>query len=124
MTVFEKVSNEYLKILENCSSNVKKCIIQKVIHRIEIGANTLKIFWNLNGSFYENEVELLNDNYKQSTPAASAGVLLKENIVGVSSSLTNGVTDGARTRDKRNHNPLLYQLNYSHHNSSFDYGRS
>lgn len=31
----------------------------------------------------------------------------------------NGVTDGARTHDKRNHNPLLYQLNYGHHNYSF-----
>ncbi len=27
----------------------------------------------------------------------------------------NGVTDGARTRDTRNHNPVLYQLNYGHH---------
>ena len=27
----------------------------------------------------------------------------------------NGVTDGARTHDDRNHNPGLYQLSYSHH---------
>ena len=27
----------------------------------------------------------------------------------------NGVPDGARTRDKQNHNLLLYQLNYGHH---------
>ncbi len=27
----------------------------------------------------------------------------------------NGVTDGTRTRDNRNHNPGLYQLSYSHH---------
>ena len=26
----------------------------------------------------------------------------------------NGVTDGARTRDHRNHNPGLYQLSYNH----------
>jgi hypothetical protein len=26
-----------------------------------------------------------------------------------------GVTDGARTRDHRNHNPGLYQLSYNHH---------
>ncbi len=25
-----------------------------------------------------------------------------------------GVTDGARTRDNRNHNPGLYQLSYGH----------
>ena len=27
----------------------------------------------------------------------------------------NGVDDGARTHDTRNHNPMLYQLNYIHH---------
>ena len=26
-----------------------------------------------------------------------------------------GVGDGTRTRDTRNHNPMLYQLNYTHH---------
>ncbi len=26
----------------------------------------------------------------------------------------NGVGDGARTRDNRNHNPGLYQLSYTH----------
>ena len=25
------------------------------------------------------------------------------------------VSDGARTHDTRNHNPMLYQLNYTHH---------
>ncbi len=29
--------------------------------------------------------------------------------------LENGVADGARTRDNRNHNPGLYQLSYGHH---------
>jgi len=27
----------------------------------------------------------------------------------------NGVADGTRTHDNRNHNPGLYQLSYSHH---------
>ena len=27
----------------------------------------------------------------------------------------NGVNDGTRTRDNRNHNPGLYQLSYNHH---------
>ena len=27
---------------------------------------------------------------------------------------TNGVANGIRTRDNRNHNPGLYQLSYSH----------
>lgn len=29
--------------------------------------------------------------------------------------MINGVTDGARTHDNRNHNPGLYQLSYGHH---------
>lgn len=27
----------------------------------------------------------------------------------------DGVIDGTRTRDNRNHNPGLYQLSYDHH---------
>ena len=27
----------------------------------------------------------------------------------------NGVSDGARTRDNWGHNPVLYQLSYTHH---------
>ncbi len=30
----------------------------------------------------------------------------------------NGVDDGIRTHDDRNHNPGLYQLSYAHHNST------
>ena len=29
----------------------------------------------------------------------------------------SGVSDGARTRDHRNHNPGLYQLSYTHHSN-------
>ena len=29
----------------------------------------------------------------------------------------DGVTDGTRTHDSRNHNPGLYQLSYGHHRS-------
>ncbi len=30
----------------------------------------------------------------------------------------NGVNDGARTHDNRNHNPGLYQLSYAHHKTN------
>ena len=30
-------------------------------------------------------------------------------------SMKNGVSDGDRTHDHRNHNPELYQLSYAHH---------
>ena len=29
--------------------------------------------------------------------------------------MSYGVDDGTRTRDTRNHNPMLYQRNYTHH---------
>ena len=34
----------------------------------------------------------------------------------------NGVADGARTHDNRNHNPGLYQLSYSHHKKTCRFG--
>ncbi len=37
-----------------------------------------------------------------------------------------GVADGGRTRDLRSHNPVLYQLSYSHHYNywnRYPYGR-
>ena len=33
----------------------------------------------------------------------------------------NGVAEGDRTLDHRNHNPALYQLSYSHHYSLLTY---
>src|SRR5258706_15587062 len=36
----------------------------------------------------------------------------------------NGVADGIRTHDNRNHNPGLYQLSYSHHCVDQDRSRS
>ena len=33
----------------------------------------------------------------------------------VSSTKENGVDDGTRTHDDRDHNPGLYQLSYAHH---------
>lgn len=38
----------------------------------------------------------------------------KAHIIYNYAGLKSGVTDGARTRDNRNHNPGLYQLSYSH----------
>jgi hypothetical protein len=32
----------------------------------------------------------------------------------------NGVTEGTRTPDTRDHNPVLYQLSYSHHAGTDD----
>jgi hypothetical protein len=35
-----------------------------------------------------------------------------------------GVSDGGRTRDNRDHNPVLYQLSYTHHVQAAVYGRA
>ncbi|KTC95742.1 hypothetical protein Lery_2037 [Legionella erythra] len=32
--------------------------------------------------------------------------------------ILNGVNDGTRTHDNRDHNPGLYQLSYAHHNDT------
>ena len=37
--------------------------------------------------------------------------------------MKNGVDDGARTHDNRNHNPGLYQLSYVHHKQNGAPGR-
>ncbi len=38
-----------------------------------------------------------------------------ETFLPVPHGLSSGVTDGARTRDLRSHNPMLYLLSYGHH---------
>ncbi len=96
---FTKISEHYLRLLENCTDEVKKKIIQKVIHRIEIGDGSLKIFWNLSGEYYKKEIDLIDLKAQNSTPAITAGVLTKNNfVIRGSSSLTNGVDDGALAR--------------------------
>gem|GEM_PF-2252082 len=45
----------------------------------------------------------------------SATIPFRDSPLPKSSDMKNGVADGARTRDNRNHNPVLYQLNYGHH---------
>ncbi|GEM_PF-4914883 len=42
----------------------------------------------------------------------SEGAAFYEMVFG---KLKDGVNDGVRTRDNRNHNPGLYQLSYAHH---------
>ena len=50
--------------------------------------------------------------------AQDRGMVCKEKseLKGLNSlSFLNGVGDGTRTHDNRNHNPGLYQLSYTHH---------
>jgi hypothetical protein len=42
-------------------------------------------------------------------------VVIFNNASGDHSIIKNGVNDGTRTHDNRDHNPGLYQLSYAHH---------
>ena len=57
------------------------------------------------------------DHIKQSIP-----VVPRDRDVYRSSEI-NGVDDGTRTHDDRDHNPGLYQLSYAHHCSSEFYSK-
>lgn len=39
--------------------------------------------------------------------------------LGISSEVSTGVANAARTRDLLNHNQMLYQLSYGHHSAVF-----
>lgn len=41
---------------ENPDANVKKMILQKFVRRVEIGPDSVKIYWNVDKEFYLNEV--------------------------------------------------------------------
>jgi hypothetical protein len=42
-----------------------------------------------------------------------------EKARGLNTNRGNGVDDGTRTHDDRDHNPGLYQLSYAHHGSAY-----
>jgi DNA invertase Pin-like site-specific DNA recombinase len=63
---FAKVASKTLKETEDF--NVKRMILQKFIRRVEIGVESVKIFWNLDKDFYETELKI-----KEFSPANSAG---------------------------------------------------
>ena len=54
---------------------------------------------------------------KSSVSTNSTTPALPERIVSLVRLINrkNGVDDGVRTHDRRNHNPELYQLSYAHH---------
>lgn len=56
-------------LLENSDMNFRKMLLQKFIHRIEVGVDKVKIYWNLDRDHYERELKL------SSIPASEAGVL-------------------------------------------------
>jgi site-specific DNA recombinase len=45
-------------LLENPDFNIKRSILQKFIHRVEIGIDSMKIYWNLDQSLLESELKI------------------------------------------------------------------
>lgn len=87
---FAKFAAKSLK--ENPDFNVRRTIMQKFIKRIEIGVDSIKIFWNLDKDHYNREIKL--NLLAESTLANTAGVgFQKLKNVG-SHSLTNGAAGG------------------------------
>jgi hypothetical protein len=51
---FSKIVKKSLS--ENPDANVKKMILQKFVRRVEIGPDSVKIYWNVDKEFYTNEI--------------------------------------------------------------------
>lgn len=79
---FAKFASKSLK--ETTDFNVRRMILQKFIRRVEIGVDSVKIYWNLDKIFYERELKI-------KTPP-KGGVFIKSANVG-SQSLTFGAQD-------------------------------
>lgn len=49
-----------LTIKNNPDFNIRRNLLQKFIHRVEIGVDSIKIYWNLDKDFYEQELKIKN----------------------------------------------------------------
>lgn len=86
LETFEKFAKQAAQTLKDTTDfNVKRMILQKFIRRVEIGVDSVKIYWNLDKEFFESELKIKN-------PRREAGVLNCSINVG-SQSLTNGAQD-------------------------------
>ncbi len=71
---------------ESPDANVKKMILQKFVRRVEIGPDSVKIYWNVDKEFYINEIS-------QAKACDSFKVIHSSGNVG-SNSLTYGALGG------------------------------
>ncbi len=62
---FEKFARIFLKTInESADLGMKKNIMQKFIHRIEIGVDQIKVKWKVDRLHYESETHLLRMSSK------------------------------------------------------------
>jgi hypothetical protein len=78
---FKRIAKKTL--LENPDFNIERNILQKFIHRVEIGVESMRIFWNLDQENYESELKIKK-------PEARDSGFLKHSANVDSQSLTNG----------------------------------
>ncbi len=53
---FAQIASKTLK--ENPDFNLKRSLLQKFIYRVEIGVESIKIYWNLDQEFFERELKI------------------------------------------------------------------
>ncbi len=91
---FEQIAEIASKTLkENPDFNLKRSLLQKFVHRVEIGVDSVKIYWNLDQEFFERELKIKK-------PEARDSGFLKTHTFPSNSgsqSLTNGARDWTRT---------------------------
>ncbi len=86
---FAEIASKALK--ENPDFNLKRSLLQKFIYRIEIGVESVKIYWNLDQEFFEKELKIKK-------PEARDSGFLKLSANFGSQSLTNGAQDWRRKK--------------------------
>ena len=91
LETFESFAKQAARTLkETTDFNVRRMILQKFIRRVEIGVDSVKIYWNLDKEFYESELKIKKPG------ARDPGFLKLSANVG-SQSLTYGARAGTRT---------------------------
>lgn len=91
---FAKQASRTLK--ETADFNVRRMILQKFIRRVEIGVDSIKIYWNLDKEFYESELKIKKPS------ARDDGFLETHKFLSNSGSqsLTNGAEYGTKANSR------------------------
>jgi len=88
---FVEIARKTLK--DNPDFNVKRSLLQKFIHRVEIGIDSLNIHWNLDEDLFESELKIKKPGARD--PGFLNSYTFYSNSG--SQSLTNGAREGTRT---------------------------
>jgi site-specific DNA recombinase len=84
---FAQIASKTLK--ENPDFNIRRSLLQKFIYRVEIGVESVKIYWNLDQEFFERELKIKK-------PSARDDGFLKTHTFFSSNSGSQSLTNGAQ----------------------------